>query len=120
MICELTHRAFKGKFICQQAIGWPSIILCQNSSMPPLSDGLPDYSFHRFQSTSVSCDTGTPNYENTSTLGYIISLKEFKSCKETKNTLHMMTRYADLSGKLNEILKEIRKQKNHFLKGFAI
>lgn len=31
--CEFIHGAFKGEFICQQVIGWPSIILFQTACL---------------------------------------------------------------------------------------
>lgn len=34
VICEFIHGAFKSKFICQQVIGWPSIILSQTAGLP--------------------------------------------------------------------------------------
>lgn len=60
VICEFTHRAFKDELICQHVIGWPSINIVLDSSMPPLLNGPPDVfpyifffltAFVHFQST---------------------------------------------------------------------
>lgn len=94
-----------------------------DSSMPPLSNGLRDY-FH--QACAFSKHLGFLHHrdpklgENINIRLYHFIKREFKSCKNhLMYTLHMymMSRYADLSGKLDEILKEVWKKS--FLEGFC-
>lgn len=102
--------------------------IVSDSSMPPPSDGLPDYSFHRAGAFSKHLGFlwhRDPKLgENIHVRLYHFIKREFLNPVKKKKqhfmyTLHMymMTRYADLSGKTRWNLEG--NLKNHFLKGFA-